>query len=395
MKNKGWKFKGNERKYLDDVLESGFGATETGSMNERLEKKFAETHKQKFAIAANSGTSTLHMALNACDIKSGDEVIIPSLTVAMCGFAVWQSGAKPIYADVLEDTFLIDPEDIQKKISEKTKAIMPVHMYGNMCNMKKIMEIANEKDIFVIEDSAECFLASDDQGQIAGSVGHIGSWSFESTKHITSNEGGILTTNDEELARKMRQFGGVGFKNITAESGKVRISREKFQDPNWERHNMLGYNYRLSELCAAVALAQLERLEDFVGLRQKMGHEYERILKDSKLFTPQKIQNGYTNSFWTYAARFNGENFGIKWQDFRKKYISFGGDGIYAAHQLVYNEPCFKENNMGDGKTPIAEKLQKQMMLFTTNQKDEEEREEQINALKKTLDFFNMETQLT
>ena len=257
------------------------------------------------------------------------------------------------------------------------------------------MEIANEKDIFVIEDSAECFLASDDQGQIAGSVGHIGSWSFESTKHITSNEGGILTTNDEELARKMRQFGGVGFKNITAESGKVRISREKFQDPNWERHNMLGYNYRLSELCAAVALAQLERIEDFVELRQKMGHEYERILKDSKLFTPQKIQNGYTNSFWTYAARFNGENFGIKWQDFRKKYISFGGDGIYAAHQLVYNEPCFKENNMGDGKTPIAEKLQKQMMLFTTNQKDEEEREEQINALKKTLDFFNMETQLT
>lgn len=388
MKNKGWRFQGNERKYLDEVLNNGFGAVETGTMNERLEKKFAEIHNQKFAITANSGTSTLHMALNAFGVGPGDEVIIPALTVAMCGFAVWQCGAKPIYADVLEDTFLIDPEDVRKKLTDKTKAIMPVHMYGNMCNMSEIMEIAEKNGLYVVEDCAECFLAHDEKGKLSGTVGHIGSWSFESSKHITSNEGGIVTTNDDELAIKMRRFGGVGFKNITASSGKVRISRDNFQDPDWERHDILAYNYRLSELCAAVAFAQLEKIEEFIDLRIKMGEEYVSIAKDSKLFKEQKTPNGFKNTYWSFAARFLGKKYGISWQEFRKKYMEFGGDGIYAALQVIYNEPCFKYNLIGVGKAPIAEKLQKELMLFTTNQANEQERMMQINAFKKTLDFF-------
>jgi len=386
--DKDWKFKGNERKYLDQVLKSGFGASETGSMNEMLENKFAKIHDQKFAITANSGTSTLHMALSAFDVKPGDEVILPSLTVAMCGFAVWQCGATPVFADILPDTFLIDPNDIKKKITSKTKAIMPVHMYGNVCDMKSIMDIADSKNLFVVEDCAECFLGTDNRGKKAGTMGHVGSWSFESTKHLTSNEGGIVTTNDENLAKKMRQFGGLGFKNITAKTGKVRISRDKFQDPLWERHDVFGYNYRLSELCAAVALAQCERINEFVNLRIKMGEEYSKILNTSHLFCNQSIQKGYKHSFWTFATRFLGQEFGISWQDFRKKYVEFGGDGIYAAHQLIYNEPCFKKNKIGLGMTPIAENIQKELMLFTTNQKDENERESQINALAKTLEFF-------
>ena len=115
MKDKGWRFTGNERKYLDEVLSSGFGATESGSMNEQLEKKFAQMHGKKFAISANSGTSTLHMALKSFGVEPGDEVIIPALTVAMPGFAVWQCGATPVFADVLDDTFLMDPDDIKKK----------------------------------------------------------------------------------------------------------------------------------------------------------------------------------------------------------------------------------------------------------------------------------------
>jgi perosamine synthetase len=152
MTDKGWKFCGNERKYIDEVLKNGFGASETGTMNERLEKKFAEIHDKQFAITANSGTSTLHMALYSFGVGPGDEVIIPSLTVGMCGFAVWQSGATPIFVDVLPDTFLMDPADVKSKISEKTKAIMPVHMYGNMCDMEKIMKISTENNLFVVED---------------------------------------------------------------------------------------------------------------------------------------------------------------------------------------------------------------------------------------------------
>ena len=387
--NKGWKFTGNESKYIKEVLESGFGASESGTMNERLEKKFSEIYDLNFAVTANSGTSTLHMALNSFGISHGDEVLIPSLTVAMCGFVVWQCGAKPVYVDVLEDTFLMDPVDLEKKITEKTKAIMPVHMYGNMCDMEKIMEIANRNNLFVIEDCAECQLSTDDKGRKAGTLGHVGSWSFENSKHLTTGDGGIVATNDELLAISMRKFASAGFKNLTATSGKTRISRDMFQDPNWERHDTLAYNYRMPELCAAVGLAQCERIEEFVNLRIKMAEEYQKVIKNSTLFIPQKEQNGYKNTYYTFAVRFLGKDYGISWYDFRKKYMENGGDGIYSAHQTINNEPCFKNLKIGWGEVPVSEKLQKKLMLFTTNQKDQQERDIQISALEKTLKFFN------
>lgn len=388
-KNKGWRFTGNERKYLDEVLDNGFGASEDGSMNERLEKKFAKIHDMKYAISANSGTSTLHMALNAFGVGPGDEVIIPALSVAMCGFSVWQCGAIPVFADSLSNTFLLDPDDVDKKISKKTKAIMPVHMFGGMCDMKQIVEIAEKNSLYVLEDSAQCFLATDEKGRKSGTIGDIGSWSFENSKHLSTGDGGIVVTNNEELATKMRQFGGVGYKNTNAESGKVRISRDKFQDPDWKRFNIMAYNYRMPEICAAVGLAQCERFEEFVELRIKMADSYLEILKENNdLLIPADIPNGYKNSYYTFPARFIGENNGVHWQDFRKKYIEFGGDGIYAALQVLYNEPAFYENKIGYGKAPIAEKLQKELMLFTTNQKDNDERKIQQNALIKTLKYF-------
>jgi perosamine synthetase len=388
MKDKGWRFLGNEREYVDSVLKSGFGASESGSMNEQFETKFAELHNKKFAISANSGTSTLHMALKAFDVGPGDEVIIPALTVAMPGFAVWQCGAIPIYADVLQDTFLMDPKDVEKKISSKTKAIMPVHMYGNMCNMESIMKLAQNHELFVLEDCAESLYASNDKGQKAGTIGHVGSWSFENSKHLSTGDGGIVTTDDEKLATIMRQFGGVGFKNITAKTGKVRISRDQFQDPNYERHNMFAYNYRLPELCAAVGLAQCERIDFFVDLRETMGLTYLEVMNDSDLFLPQKTESGFRNTYWTFAARFLGKEYDISWYDFREKYIENGGDGIYSAHQTVNKEPCFKNSEFGSGIVPVAESIQKELMLFTTNQKDEHERNTQKIALEKTLKFF-------
>lgn len=387
--DKGWRFSGNELKYLEEVLQSGFTAGASGSMNERLEIEFAKKHNQKFAITANSGTSTLHMALHAFGVGVGDEVIIPALTVAMCGYAVWQSGATPVYADVLPDTFLMDPMDVERKITPKTKAIMPVHIYGLMCDMEAIMKIADKHGLFVVEDCAQCFLAHDHEGRLAGTVGHVGSWSFENSKHLSTGDGGIVTTNDEEFAKKMRQFGGVGFKNITAGSGKVRISREKFQDPLWERHNTMAYNYRLPEVCAAVGLAQLERLEEFVDLRIKMGEAYISAIGRSELLIPQKIPEGYKHSYYTFGALFEGSIHGIAWQDFRKKYVKFGGDGIYAAWQTVNNEPCFRDSKIGWGEVPVAEKLQRWLMQFTANQANEAERNTQMEALHKTLKWFS------
>ena len=148
--NKGWRFETNERKYLDEVLSSGFGAGESGTFNERLERMFADMHNQRYAITANSGTSTLHMGLYAGGIKAGDEVLIPTIGPAMTGYSVWQSGATPVYVDARVDTFLMDMNDARKKITKKTKAIMPVHIYGLMCDMTAVLALAEEFNLHIV-----------------------------------------------------------------------------------------------------------------------------------------------------------------------------------------------------------------------------------------------------
>lgn len=390
MSNKGWRFQGNEKKYVIETLKSGFSAGTSGSMNERLEEQFARKHGKKYAITANSGTSTLHMALNAFGVGPGDEVIIPALTVAMCGFAVWQCGATPVYCDVQKDTFLMDPVDLERKITKKTKAIMPVHLYGLMCDIDEIMRLAHQYGLFVVEDCAQCFFATDKAGRVAGTVGHVGSWSFENSKHLSTGDGGIVATDDVALATSMRQFGGVGFQNLTATSGKVRISRDKFQNPLWERHNIMAYNYRLPEVCAAIGLAQLERIDEFMILRRKMGGLYRDVIENCSdgLLINQMIPEGYVHSYYTFPALFNGEKRGISWQEFRLKYIENGGDGIYAAWQTVNKEPAFRCNGIGYGDVPISEELQRQLMQFTTNQGSEEEMQVQRAALEKTLRYY-------
>ena len=400
----GWRFRNNEIKYLKKVLSSDFSSGTDKSFAEKFEILFAKYHNQKYAIASNSGTSTLHQGLIALGVGHGDEVIIPALTVAMCGFAVYQCGEVPVYCDVDPKTFLLDPSDLEKKITKKTKAIMAVHIYELMCDMSEIIKITKKNKIKIIEDCAQCFLGKDDKKRLAGTVGDVGSWSLESSKHISCSEGGIVTTNNKDFAKKIRKFGGLGFANITAKSGKVRISKDKFQNPEWKRHDDFGYNYRLSEVNAAVALAQTEKLKYFVKKRMKSGNAYHNLIKKTKtnLLINQKVPKNFTHSYFTFAALFEGKKYGIKWKDFRKKFIQFGGDGIYAAWQIVSEEPCFSKarlkglysgdmklsDSYGWGETPIAKKIQKNIMQFTTNQRSDVEIKKQISALKKTINFF-------
>ncbi|MDA9794617.1 aminotransferase class I/II-fold pyridoxal phosphate-dependent enzyme [Candidatus Pelagibacter sp.] len=400
---KGWRFNTLELNNVKKVLDTDFSSGSDKSMTEKFEKEFAKIHKQEFAIASNSGTSTLHQALHAIGVGHGHEVIIPALTVAMCGFAVWQCGAVPVYADVDKDTFLIDPEDIQKKITKKTKAIMVVHLYGLMCDMDKILKIAKKNNIKVLEDCAQCFLGLDNKKRVSGTVGDIGSWSLESSKHISCGEGGILTTNNSVLAKKMRKFGGLGFTNITATSGKIRIDKNKFQDPSWRRHDELGFNYRMSEVSSAIAYAQTKKLSFFVKKRIESGNAYRNLINNSKtnILYNQKVSKGYIHSYYTFPVLFNS-SLGFTWSEFRKKYIENGGDGIYAAWQTVNNEPVFKNlinrglysgnmllsNSYGWGKTPNAIKIQKNIMQFTTNQMNRVEISKQLKALNKTLRYF-------
>ena len=230
MGDLSWRFDEREYAYIKEVLHSGFASGTSGNMNTRLERAFAQKFGRRFAITFNSGTTTLHAALWALGVRYGDEVILPPLTVISCMNAVLYCNAIPVFADIDPDTFLLDPEDVRKKITSKTKAIMPVHLYGQVCNMTEIMAIAREYGLGVVEDCAQCYLGTH-QGKIGGTIGDIGSWSFENSKHLTTGDGGIIACDDEALGDRIRKLNSQGFRNATAVSGKIRVSKDLFQNP--------------------------------------------------------------------------------------------------------------------------------------------------------------------
>lgn len=406
---KGWRFRGNELRYVQEVLDSGFGSSTTGTMNTRFETAFAEKFGTRYALTSNSGTSTLHQALAAFGVGPGDEVILPALTVVMCGFAVLHLGATPVFADVDRDTFLMDPDDVARKVTPHTRAIMPVHLYGQVCDMEAIMQVASRHGLRVLEDCAQCYLGTDGSGRLGGTIGDAGSFSLENSKHLSTGDGGMLITNDEGLAERMRKFGGLGFKNIRATNGQVRKNKDTFQDPAYLRHDSFGYNYRMPEVAAAVGLGQIEQLELLVAKRVAMGEKYRRVLEGCEWLVPQFVPPGFRPSYYTFGARFLGEEKrGVSWREFRRKFMEHGGDGIYSAWALVYNEPIFRALDEsgayfpgGGGQNcgpkgflrqvdcPRAEELQPQLMQFTTNQACEEEMEEQAAALAKTIAFYD------
>ena len=399
MGNLAWRFDEREYAYIREVLDSGFASSTCGGMNTRLEEAFARRMGSKFAVTFNSGTTTLHAALWALGVGYGDEVILTPLTVISCMNAVLYCNAVPVFADVDPETFLIDPADIRRKITPRTKAIMAVHLYGQVCDMTAIMAIAKEYNLGVVEDCAQCYLGTH-QGRIGGTIGEVGSWSFENSKHLTTGDGGIITCNDEALGDNIRRLSCQGFRNATAKSGKIRVSKDLFQNPSYKRHSQFGFMYRLPEVAAAMGLAQLEKLDWFVSLREKSAAHYAAAIGDCAWLRPQRTPAGDRNSYYTYAVRLVAD--GIKWDDFRRKYIEFGGSSLYAAWSLCYNEdsvPDIRNRVLGPiglsgrfntdkGICPNAERIQPQLLQFTTNQKDEEEMKTEAEFLRRTLHYF-------
>jgi len=209
----------------------------------QFEQKFSEYINVKFSAAVNSGTAALHVALACLDVGQGDEVIVPPMTFMSTITAVLHQNATPIFADIDKDSFCICPDDFERKITEKTKAVIPVHLYGNSAQMDKIMEIANKHGIYVVEDCAQAH-GTEYKEKKVGSIGHIGTFSFFATKHITTGEGGIITSNNEEWIDKAK---------IIRSHGMI----------NRDEHVYLGYNYRMTEIAAAMGLVQLKKIDDF------------------------------------------------------------------------------------------------------------------------------------
>lgn len=387
-----------EQKYIQEVLNGQFSSSNTYTMVTRFEKAFAEKFGVKHAIAMTNGTATLHMALEAAGVGPGDEVICPPLTMSSTAIAVLHANAIPVFADVDKDTFLITAENIKKVITKKTKAIITVSLYGLSPQMDEIMEIAEINHLAVIEDNAECYGAYQN-GKLVGTFGHMASYSFQSSKHLTAGEGGIVITESDELADKLRRYSGLGYAGISGKKG--RITKDDIQSPNYERHVILGWNYRMADLCAAVALGQTERMDELVDVRCKAASYYQEQVEPCDWLHPQLVKEGNKHSYWTYVVRLDTEK--VDWHEFRNKYLEFGGDGIYGAWKLSYQEPMFRDKaflnreelgiydsyNYNTVHCPNAEYLQPRLLQFKTNYYNLENAKQQANVLKRTIAYFN------
>ena len=377
-----------ERSYVNEVLNNQFRTSAGSKMNTRLEKVFSDLYDCKYAITFVNGTATMHTILLAAGIGKGDEVIVPPLTMASTTFAVIQAGAKVIYADVDPETYQIDPASIRKKITKKTKAIITVALYGLCPEMDELMEVAHENNLFVLEDNAETMMSMY-KDQLVGTFGHAASFSFQSSKHLTAGEGGIVITDDENLALAVRRISSLGYSGLS--SGKGKITKNDIQSPNYYRHVSPGFNYRMPELCAAVVLGQIERQEELVERRIAVANLFSDVIKDVDWLKPQFTPNYCRNTYWTYVVKLNNDD--LDWVAFRDKFQEFGGDGIYAPWKLTYQEPFFENLSLSNRESspycPNAEALQTILLQFKTNYWKWHDAELQADILEKTINYYS------
>ena len=269
---------GNEKKYVNECLDTSWISAK-GKFVEQFETAFAKYVGADHAITVANGTVALHLALIALGIGRGDEVIVPTLTYVASVNAIAYTEATPVFVDSLKGNWQVDPDDIERKITEKTKAIMVVHLYGHPCDMRRIMEIAHKHDLFVVEDCAEGF-GSYFEGQHVGTFGDISTFSFYGNKTITTGEGGMVVTNDETLYTRATHLKDQGM--------------AKFRQ-YW--HDVMGYNYRMTNICAAIGLAQLEQAEKFLRQKRDIAAWYQKYLQGTPVEFHQEDSN-VRHSYW-------------------------------------------------------------------------------------------------
>lgn len=254
---------GNELKYVTEAVSTGW-ISSSGKYVTEFENQFAEYCGCKYGIAVCNGTIALHLALIGLGIGKGDEVIVPTFTMIASAFAVCYTGAKPVFVDADKDTWNIDVKKIEEKITSKTKAIMPVHIFGKMCDMDAIHALAKKYNLYVLEDAAEAHGASY-HGVKAGASSDIAAFSFFANKNITTGEGGMLVTNNKEFYDRARYFKNVCF---------------PLDGPRNYQHEDIGYNFRMSNVVAAIGLAQVEKADDYKEMRIRNHQLYKKYLSD-------------------------------------------------------------------------------------------------------------------
>ena len=285
---------GNELEYVTDAISTGW-ISSSGTYVNRFEEEFAKYCDCKYAVSVCNGTIALHLALLSLDIGIGDEVIIPSFTMIASAFAVCYTGAKPVFVDADKDTFNIDVTKIEKKITSRTKAIMPVHIFGKICNMDAIIALAKKYNLYIIEDAAEAHGATY-RGKKAGSFSDVAAFSFFANKNITTGEGGMIVTNNEDIAQKAKYFKNVCF---------------PINGPRNYSHDDIGYNYRMSNVVAAIGLAQVEKADDYRAMRIRNNEFYRKYLEGVPGIIFQSLpEEGCIDVCWMNTIVLDPEKFG-------------------------------------------------------------------------------------
>jgi perosamine synthetase len=342
----------NDKRAVSNALNSRW--LTGGPLVKSFESSFAEYVGSKFAIAVNSCTAALHLSMRALNIGPGDEVIVPDLTFAATANAPLFCGAKPVLADIDEETFNLDPKQLLKKINPKTKAIIPVHYGGQSCDMKELMEIANDYKIHVVEDCAHS-LGATYKDQMTGTFGAMGCFSFYPTKIITTLEGGMITTNDEKLDKRLR---------LLREHGMSRNALERENGATWYYDVVdLGYNYRLTDAQAALGASQLRRIDDGIRRRIRIAGYYDKELSSANLgvVVPHRAPNR-THIFHLYTIKVPKSNRGSTRNEL---FQNLAAAGIQSSvhytplHMMTFYKQFFDSKNE---TFPIAEKICKQIL---------------------------------
>jgi perosamine synthetase len=282
-------FWGKETEYMVEALQSTM--ISGGPFIEKLERQFSEIFNTKYVLSTSNGTASLHLAYLSIGLQPGDEIIVPGFAFMAAANIALHMKLKPVFAEVDPNTWCLTAPEIEKKITARTRAIVPVHTYGNMCPMPAIMELAKGKGITVIEDCAES-LFSRYAGRYCGTFGDVNTFSFHATKTITTGEGGLVVTEDEDIYRKMLLYRSHGL-----------LQRGRYY------HELPGHNFRLTNLQAALGCAQLEQRERIVSERRRVHRQYKKHLAGKEGITLQEFEPNVDPILWALAARLDERAF--------------------------------------------------------------------------------------
>ena len=396
--DKSGRFIGEEEfQQVSEVIKSGSLSFLYGEKVNQLEREFASLYNVKTAVATSSGTAALHTAVTFVNPNPGDEIITSPITDIGSIIPILYQNAIPVFADVDPETHTIDPKEVEKKITGRTKAILVVHIYGHPCDMDPIMKIAEEKGLVVIEDCAQAVLALY-KGKKVGTIGHLGCFSFQQSKHMTTGDGGmVITCWDERFGRKLRLCADKGW------------PREKELEGVRRDHLFLAPNYHMTELQAAVGLAQLKKLEKCVEKRRQLAKLFDGLVEKIPGLSPQIEKEWGTYSYFFYPIDVDLKKFKVSLIKLARAiraeglevdpgYLPFpiyGYDMIrkkrtYGTSECPFSCPIYgKHTEYPEGLCPQAEKACKDTLILPWNEKfTEQDLQDIAKGIKKVVDYY-------